>query len=355
MQLKLEIEQSTHSDHINKFSTSKGADIYQLPLEAFPGFWVFAYLVQFEDYQVLIDTGSGYGNCNNQLVEGFERVKIISKRETGLSFLTHVLITHGHIDHFGGLAFVKEHSGAEVGIHELDLRNVTNTEERITIVSKRLNIFLAEAGIKQDSRTQLIQMYKLTKLDFCPVNVEFTFEEIGMELGPFKFLHVPGHCPGQVVIRLHDILFSGDHILSEISPHQAPERLVMNTGLTHYLQSLEKVKCWADGIKITLGGHNQPIYQLQQRIEEIKNIHRDRLEEILEFLESPKTIEDVSFELFNVVHGYNVLLALEEAGAHVEYLYQRGCLEIDNLEDFSEYREIIPIQYVHNKELMYLD
>ena len=81
MQLKLEIVQSTHSDHINKFCTLEEADIYPLPLEAFPGFWVYAYLVQFEDYQVLIDTGSGYGNCNNQLVEGLEHVKNISKRE----------------------------------------------------------------------------------------------------------------------------------------------------------------------------------------------------------------------------------------------------------------------------------
>ena len=35
------------------------------------------------------------------------------------------------------------------------------------------------------------------------------------------------------------------------------------------------------------------------------------------------------------MYGYNVLLALEEAGAHVEYLYQRGLLAIDNLLDLE--------------------
>jgi hypothetical protein len=35
------------------------------------------------------------------------------------------------------------------------------------------------------------------------------------------------------------------------------------------------------------------------------------------------------------VHGYNVLLALEEAGAHVEYLYQRGLLYIENMDDLE--------------------
>jgi len=346
MRLKLEMKQPANTDHVNKFTTSQGAAIYQIPLEAFPGFWVFAYLVQIEDYQVLIDTGSGYGDCNQDLVRGFRSINEISEKKAGLRYLTHVFITHGHIDHFGGLPYVMEKCDCVVGIHELDLRNITNTEERLIIVSRRLEKFLAEAGIMPEQRTQLIQMYKLTKLDYRPVSVGITFEDIGMELGPFQFLHVPGHCPGQVAIRLHDILFSGDHILSEISPHQAPERLVLNTGLRHFLQSLDRVKTWADDINITLGGHNPPVFNLHHRIDEIVTIHKDRLKRILDYLIEPKTIQEISFELFNDVHGYNVLLALEEAGAHVEYLYQHGNLGIDNLEDLYSNCEMKPIRYV---------
>ncbi|MCX6036855.1 MAG: hypothetical protein NTW99_02970, partial [Chloroflexi bacterium] len=43
------------------------------------------------------------------------------------------------------------------------------------------------------------------------------------------------------------------------------------------------------------------------------------------------TIAEVSEELFGGVNGYNVLLAIEEAGAHVEYLHQRGLLRIVNV------------------------
>ena len=32
-------------------------------------------------------------------------------------------------------------------------------------------------------------------------------------------------------------------------------------------------------------------------------------------------------------HGYDVLMALEEVGAHVEYLYQRGRLAVCNLDE----------------------
>jgi hypothetical protein len=49
--------------------------------------------------------------------------------------------------------------------------------------------------------------------------------------------------------------------------------------------------------------------------------------------------------LFGEVHGYNVLLALEEAGAHIEYLYQRGQLGIENLEELDKASAPLPIRY----------
>ena len=175
MRLEFEMKQPVNSDQINKSPSSQGATIYQIPLKAFPGFWAFGYFVQFEYYQVLIDTGSGYGDSNKHLSSGFQAISEISEMKTRLEDLTHIFITHGHIDHFGALPYVMKMS----------------------------------EGI--------------------------TFENIGMELGPFQFHHVTSHCPGQVAIKFHNELFSGDHILSEISPHQAPERLVLNTGLRHYL------------------------------------------------------------------------------------------------------------------------
>ena len=45
--------------------------------------------------------------------------------------------------------------------------------------------------------------------------------------------------------------------------------------------------------------------------------------------------------LFGPRAGYTRLLALEEAGAHVEYLFQRGELRIANLEDVT--RENNPV------------
>jgi glyoxylase-like metal-dependent hydrolase (beta-lactamase superfamily II) len=279
------------------------------------------------------------------LEQGLHEIDEKEKREIGLSFLTHILISHGHIDHFGGLPNLVSKTSAIVGIHELDLRNLTNTEERLMVISKRLDIFLSEAGVAKKRRNELIQLYKMSKLDYVPVKVDFTYEAVRMEVGPLRIFHVPGHCPGQVVIRLHDILFSGDHILADISPHQAPERLALNTGLGHYLNSLEALRNWSNGIHLTLSGHNKPITDLPTRIGEIHDVHQNRLARILDLLSEPKTIAEVSTALFQDVHGYNVLLALEETGAHVEYLYQRGVLGIQNLAEML-CDDIVPIHYV---------
>ena len=47
----------------------------------------------------------------------------------------------------------------------------------------------------------------------------------------------------------------------------------------------------------------------------------------------PRTIAELTAELFGPQLGYGRLLAFEEAGAHVEYLSRRGALEIANLDD----------------------
>jgi glyoxylase-like metal-dependent hydrolase (beta-lactamase superfamily II) len=335
---------------VRSFLTSGNAQIFQIPLQVFPGFWGYAYLVLYDDpqhgpYRVLIDTGSGMDHSNEDLEAGLQKVGELLGSPLGLQDLTHIFITHGHIDHFGGLSYVRPRTKALVGVHELDQRNLTNYEERLAVVARRLDEFLMEAGVSPDRRRSLIDMYLLTKSLYHSVRVDFTYEAAGMRVGPFEMLHVPGHCAGQVVIRLHDVLFSGDHVLMDTSPHQSPEQLTLSTGLEHYLQSLEKLRVWAPDVRLTLGGHKDPILDLTARLDEIILLHASRLQQVLDLLTEPHTIKEVSEALFGEVHGYNVLLALEEAGAHVEYLYNRSQLGIHNLSQLENGNGPVPIRY----------
>jgi len=317
------------------FETTGGARIFRIPMNVFPDFWAYAYLVLVDGHTVLIDTGSGFGDSNAHLEAGFDQASRAAGRTIRIEDLTHILITHGHIDHFGGLVFLHGRTNALIGIHELDLGNLTSYEERVAIAENRLKAYLVEAGVLEDKREGILNMYRLNKMLFHSVRVDFTYEAKGMRLGSFDMLHVPGHCAGHVVIRLHNILISGDHVLGRITPHQSPERLTLYTGLGHYLDSLTVLEKWAGGSSLTLAGHDDPIPNLPVRLAEIRREHTARLKLTLEFLAEPHTIAEVSEELFGSVNGYNVLLAIEEAGAHVEYLHQRGLLRIVNVDELE--------------------
>lgn len=335
---------------VQRFESNSGAAIYKIPLQVFSNLWGNAYLILLEslelgELRVLIDTGSGSAESNRHLEIGLRAVSDQEGRSISLENLTHILITHGHIDHFGGLSYIRPRTQAKLGVHELDLRNLTHYEERIAVVARRLNEYLREAGVPNDRRAELLALYQSTKRLYHSVPVDFTYEASGMRLGPFEMLHVPGHCAGHVVIRLHDVLFSGDHVLDQISPHQSPEHLTLSTGLDHYLKSLEAVESWAQGIRLTLGGHKGPVDDLPSRLKDIRRLHAERLSRVLEMLAEPHTIVEVSHALFGELEGYNVLLAIEEAGAHIEYLHERGCLEIHNLKEIQHSEQPVAIRY----------
>ena len=169
MKPALTVRQAPTSDGARFFQSASGAPIAQIPLEAFPDFWAYAYLVLTNDFCVLIDTGSGFGDNNAHLQAGFEQASAEWNLPIKLGDLTHVLVTHGHIDHFGGCTFVAENSSARIGVHELDRLNLTDTESRIAQVSRRLETFLAEAGVEPERVAELVQLYGLTKLNYRTV------------------------------------------------------------------------------------------------------------------------------------------------------------------------------------------
>lgn len=334
-----------YAGNVTTYQTMGGGQIFRIPVCAFPGLWSYVYIVVIDNYRILIDTGSGIGESNQNIEAGLRIASNQAGMDLMLHNLTHILITHGHIDHYGGLSYIRPLTSARLGIHELDQSIVTNHVERLSIVVRRLEDFLGEAGVSPEKRGPILDMYRVLKGLYQPVAVDFTYEAQGMRIGPLELLHVPGHCPGHVVIRLHDVLFSGDHILAEISPHQSPERITPSTGLEHYLKSLEALRPWAKEIHLTLGGHENPITDLEKRLEEIRILHLQRLQKILDILVEPLTIAELSCKLFGEVKGYNILLALEETGAHVEYLHQYGRLRIVNFAELDKESGLMPVRY----------
>lgn len=337
---------------VEAFITRGGARIYRIPLYLFPELPGYVHLLVTKEITALIDVGSGFGDSNKHLEAGLRAVRAKYGERVGWSDLTHILITHAHIDHFGGLPYVRERTQAPIGVHELDRRVLTGYEERLATVAGRLHRYLTEAGVTPEEREDLMDLYRIGKQLYASLPVEFTFEAAGMQLGPLKFVHVPGHSPGQVLILIDEVMFSGDHILAEISPHVAPERLTLNTGLGHYLDSLMRTRPLTARTRLVLGGHNAPFTELAGRVDEIWELYRERLGKVLQLAEAPRTIAEIANDLFGHAAGYHRLLAMEEAGAYVEYLQQRGYLGVEDLE-LLERADAPPIRYQSLRDAAY--
>ncbi len=324
-----------------RFETAEGRVIYAVSIETFPGFFNNVYVLDDGERLALVDTGSGFEGSNEELVRELGQIEESFGRPVALEDLDAIIITHAHSDHFGGLGFVREHSDAPVSVHALDVPVVSHYEERVITASRQLDAFLMSAGLSDKAREGLMRMYKAGKDRFVSVPVDQRIEEgddildgNGTPLGVETF-HVPGHCPGQICIRVDDVLLTADHVLERITPHQAPEAITLNTGLQHYLESLAKIE-QLDGIRLGLGGHENPIEDTSKRCREIAASHDERLAEVLDFMNQPRTTAEVSKELFGGLSGYTILLGLEEAGAHVEYLHLRGEIEAANLEELED-------------------
>ncbi len=325
---------------VERFESNTGVRIYRVSCQAFPTLVVHAYLLVGAGPITLVDTGSGYGDSTRQLMAGLDTIRTEFGEAVSARDIGRVIITHGHMDHFGGLAQMAGPITAEVGIHELDKWVLESYEERVVVATKGMAFFLEQAGVPAVDRTGLLELYAYGKRHVKSVRVDFTlFDEQSFD--GLDIIHTPGHCPGQVCIKIGDVLLSADHVLPRITPHQNPESITAWTGLGHYLEALVKIGK-VEGIRLALGGHEAPMTDFYPRIEEIRVDHERKLDRIFGMLKEPVglTIQELTGRMYPTLAGWNVLLALTEVGAHVEYLYQRGALHVANITQVE--RELNP-------------
>ncbi len=324
------------SPAVKKFVSSSGVRIYRIPCQVFEGLSARVYLLVGAGPPTLLDAGSSLAVSSEQILAGIEAVRDDFGEAVRPGDVRRIIVSHGHVDHIGGLPELVRRLPAQVAVHPLDSAGVKSCRANVVTNSVRLNAFFCRSGVDAARRGELLQMspYRWASNQDVPVGLLL---EDGEQLDGLRVLHTPGHSPGHVCILAGNLLLSGDHILSQTLPHLWPESVAAYVGLGHYLESLAKIE-QTPGIEMTLAAHEQVIHDVHARIKTIRSAHRRRLERMLELLRKagrPMSVYEIAQQSYPEVTSFRAVLAVTDVGARVEYLHQRGELTLANLDEIE--------------------
>lgn len=275
------------------------------------------------DPVTLIDTGIGTD-------EGFG-VLTAALRSHGLEprSLRRIVLTHHHLDHIGLARRLHDTSGAPVFVHAADWEAVTRYEAWHTRFVAQMRERLAAWGapaadIEEASTLFLHGGLKLAQ----SVHAERLADgqRLPMGAGELEVIHVPGHSMGSVCLRFGRHLFSGDHVLPDVSPNIGGGDFTTPDLLRRYLASLERVRQFQTDDLRVYPGHGAPFADLAGRVRELWEHHREREQAILELLQDrgPMTVYELAVRLFGALRGHHVALGTAEVFAHLDKLGRDG-------------------------------
>lgn len=276
----------------------------------------------------LVDTGFYSKRAISDLEQGLLTINEKFGEKIRFEDIENIFITHGHGDHFGMLAYEKLKE-KKVYIHPLDTAILEDYQVMDDSWKRHLTDLAMEGGCKVDmQRGSFTHPFDVGPNDYYIIKVSDKQKIINS----YTVHHTPGHSLGHICLQIGEVLFLGDHVLSDTTPHQTPKTSWQGAGLRAYLDSLEKVA--GVGIEIGFGAHEEVINVLSRRIEEIKEFHAKRLDELIALCCEAKNLYQLTYDYYRLHPEYidadsidklndtNKAMAMEEILAHVEYLLE---------------------------------
>jgi len=294
----------------------------ELPLPGNPLRSINSYLVIGEEKNLMIDAGMNRPECIDVMDRELRELDI------DLS-VTDVFVTHLHADHLGLAPYVSG-GKTDVLMGPGDIEDIKESR-----YWDRMHSFAVRNGFPNPDPKDAISRhpgYKYGPLG--PMKIRPAVNGDIIEVGSLKLevLHTPGHTRGHncLLERERRLLFSGDHILGDITPnisHWVEEE----DPLSDYMRSLRMI--WELDIDLALPGHRSMIGGPHARMEELIRHHEERAAEVLDILGSSemdafsiasRMTWDMTYRSFDEFPIMQKWFALGEALAHIRYLETGG-------------------------------
>ena len=265
----------------------------------------------------------------------------LAKAGLGIEHVERILITHGHMDHFGLAAGIREAVGhpVECLIHAEDEWQISSENFLKEMWSEEAERLMDIAGMPREEMDKVRKRFSTFKQLGDPLDGASLLREGDQFEGDnyaLEVIHTPGHTPGSCCVyeSRNKVLFSGDTIIKHITPNPLVvikrERLQdpHYQSLKAYRDSLDKLS--GLDVRYVFPGHGECIEDLQGIIATYKAHHDDRKELVWKALKKRRRpfyqmIDDV----FPFVPEGDVFLAISEIIVHLEILIEEGRAELD--------------------------
>jgi glyoxylase-like metal-dependent hydrolase (beta-lactamase superfamily II) len=321
-----------------KYETNVIENIKQIKIDVpYNVKFVCLYLFELNGKTILIDSGMNLQNWDQSFYSSLDQLGI------SVNEIDYCIITHIHTDHIGMIKKLKEKNGnLKILMHDVAYRILKwekdeANQEQFKKEAQDAADLMVKYGISKEQGKLVYNFFTLWPRYIEYQEPDQIIHDGDIILDDLEVIWTPGHSFGHICIfnKANKYLFSGDHILSRISPHIGA--YVMNPDLrreyegshfdnilAHYLNSLDKIDKLNP--KIIFPAHQEIIYNPHERIQEIKAHHKNRLSEILETIKSKElTAYEISQEQFGKdLDQMNSYLALSEVLSHLIYLEQNG-------------------------------
>ena len=248
--------------------------------------------------------------------------------------LSRIVVSHGHLDHFGNAQLLSEESGARVHVHEADVEKVTGDARFAALLRKHRSYFL-RLGVPTDTLDQMQAgadrqpntVRHVERARLAPVN-----EGDVLQFKHFEAVvkHLPGHTPGLICLHAERqrFFFADDHVLARVSPNPLLD-LSQGEGETKFRalsRYLEGAK-WVRDLELDalLPGHGAAFRGHRELLDGLFAFYVLRQGKLLARLEqSPASIFELLPTLFPRRDPGRLVLMISEVLANVEVLEDQG-------------------------------
>ncbi|MBI3989231.1 MAG: MBL fold metallo-hydrolase [candidate division NC10 bacterium] len=281
----------------------------------------------------LIDAGPHTEEAWEALCEGLARAGSAPER------IRRIILTHGHVDHYGLACRIARASGAEILAHKGDAAVIREHPEALYRWTAFLGRFLPQAGFSPEWAKGISDQIARCHAGYAgavPVaRVLQDGEELSVGSFVLQVVHTPGHTPGSLGLLdpQTGFLLSGDTLLKTITPNPVLQVFDDFFGerfenLVHYLTSLKKLENLP--VRRVLPGHRAEIWGIKTRLKTVREQIEARKAKLLAIVRGrEQTLHETTERLFSGLDNRQLLLAFFDCLGHLDLLRREGLIEYD--------------------------